>query len=464
MISKEAAEALAAMDALDELRAKDTDCLTEDSVALAFRDRYAGELVYDHEAGAWYRWDSAYWKKEKTGVAFDWARALARELSQGEGKKTRSTLNRTGFARGVEKFCQCDRAFATTSEQWDLDHYLLGTPDGTVDLTTGLTKTADPNDKITRITTVAPADHADCPMWLKFLRETTGSDMELIRFMQQFAGYCLTGSVKEHALFFGYGPGGNGKGTFVNTIVGIMGMYATTAPMDTFTASYTDKHPTELAMLRGARMVTASETEEGRSWAENRIKQITGGDPITARFMRQDFFTFSPTFKLMLIGNYKPNLRNVDEAARRRFNIVPFTRTPAVKDLDLGHKLEQEWPTILRWMIDGCLDWRERSLVRPKSVRDATANYFASQDTFGQFLLDECVTGEKESATAKALFTRWTEFLTNIGEKPRSQKAFGQSLERLGFERGKDAQDNRIWRGISLKKPPGNYADQKYTT
>ena len=225
-------------------------------------------------------------------------------------------------------------------------------------------------------------------------RETTGDDEGLIRFEQQFAGYCLTGSIKEHALFFGFGPGGNGKGTFVNTLAGVMGMYATTAAMDTFTASYLDKHPTEIAMLHGARMVTASETEEGRTWAENRIKQITGGDPITARFIRQDFFTFKPAFKLMLIGNHKPNLRNVDEAARRRFNIVPFTRTPAVKDLDLEEKLKQEWPAILRWMIDGCLDWRDNGLVRPASVREATDDYFASQDILGQFLAEECLMGK----------------------------------------------------------------------
>ena len=155
---------------------------------------------------------------------------------------------------------------------------------------------------------------------------------ELQRFLQQMAGYCLTGDISEHALFFVYGTGGNGKGVFLNTVAGILGDYAATAAMDTFTASQGDRHPTDLAMLRGARLVTAAETEEGRAWAESRIKQLTGGDPITARFMRQDFFTFQPAFKLVIVGNHKPVLRNVDEAARRRFNIIPFTRKPPKPD------------------------------------------------------------------------------------------------------------------------------------
>ena len=139
---------------------------------------------------------------------------------------------------------------------------------------------------------------------------------------------------------FGFGNGGNGKGVWLNTVAGIMADYATTAAMETFTASKFDRHPTELAMLRGARMVTASETEEGRSWAESRIKQMTGGDPITARFMQKDFFTFQPNFKLTIIGNHKPLLRNVDEAARRRFNLIPFNRTPAKVDKQLQGKAQ----------------------------------------------------------------------------------------------------------------------------
>ena len=146
----------------------------------------------------------------------------------------------------------------------------------------------------------------------------------MMRFLQQIVGYCLTGDTREHALFFIYGPGGNGKSVFLNTVSAIIGDYATTAAMDTFVASKSDRHPTDLAGLRGARLVAASETEEGRAWAEAKIKAITGGDPISARFMRQDFFTYRPQFKLVIVGNHKPVLKNVDDAAERRFNIIPF--------------------------------------------------------------------------------------------------------------------------------------------
>ncbi len=187
-----------------------------------------------------------------------------------------------------------------------------------------------------------------------------------------------------------FGPGGNGKTVFLNTLTSIMRDYAKVAAMETFTASHSERHPTDLAMLRGARLVTASETEEGRTWAETRIKQMTGGDLISARFMRQDFFTYRPQFKLTIIGNHKPVLRNVDDAARRRFNLAPFVHKPPQPDRDLELKLREEAPAILRWMIEGCLTWQKNGLVRPESVVAATSAYFEAQDLFGQWLEDHC--------------------------------------------------------------------------
>jgi putative DNA primase/helicase len=178
-------------------------------------------------------------------------------------------------------------------------------------------------------------------------------------FYRSAKNYSLTGTTREHALLFIYGPGGNDKSVLLNTVSGILGDYCRTAPMDTFTASPGDRHPTDLAMLRGARLVTATETEEGRAWAESRIKQMTGGDPISARFMRQDFFTFTPQFKLTITGNHKPVLRNVDEANRRRFKTGPFLHTPPQPDRELEIKLRAEWPGILEWMVEGCLDWQK---------------------------------------------------------------------------------------------------------
>src|SRR5205807_1758534 len=178
----------------------------------------------------------------------------------------------------------------------------------------------------------------------KFLDRVTGGNSELIAYLARVAGYSLTGSTQEHAMFFLYGVGANGKTTFINAITACLGDYHRTAPIETFTMSPVDRHPTDLAGLRGARLVTAVETEEGRRWAESRIKFLTGGDKVPARFMRQDFFEYVPQFKLMVAGNHKPSLRSVDEAMRRRVNMIPFAVIipPAERDPELPEKLKRE--------------------------------------------------------------------------------------------------------------------------
>jgi putative DNA primase/helicase len=286
------------------------------------------------------------------------------------------------------------------------------------------------------------------------LREATGGDDALIRFLQQFLGYSLTGSTREHALLFVYGGGGNGKSVLLNTVSWIFGNYETTAAIDAFVATRGEKHTTDLAMLRCARLVTASEIAKGRVWNENLVKQVTGGDPITARFMRQDNFTFRPIFKLIVIGNHKPRLQSVNEAVRRRFNIVPLDQKPAKPDLQLEEKLRGEAPGILRWMIDGCLDWQKAGLVRPASVLAATAEYFAMQDLFGQWLEDECVVepGNRwKSAKSAELFTSWGDYAKRAGEHPGSKVSFADELKERGLEPGKGTGGVPLYRGIQFK-------------
>jgi putative DNA primase/helicase len=426
--------------------------LSEDSVALAFAGLYRGKFLFDHDVGAWFQWDGAHWKQERTRLAFEWVRQLARELSDTEKNTMRARIRRVSFANGVEKFAQADRAFAVTSEEWDTDPFLLGTPGGTVELRAGTIRAADPADRISKLTAVVPAGVAECPRWLAFLKDCTGGDPAMIRFLQQWCGYSLTGATREHAFVFCYGPGKNGKTTFIKTVSGILGDYAITAAMTTFTTSKFEPHPTDLAALRGARMVTASETEEGRHWAEVRIKQLTGGDQIAARFMRQDYFNYTPTCKLTIIGNHAPNLHNVDEAMRCRINIVPFTRMPPNPDKELFDKLRAEWPAILRWMLDGCLDWQANELTRALSVTAATANYFENQDLFGQWLEDKCDAepgNEFKTATSAQLFESWSKFAQAAGEEPGTRKGFASLLERRGFvmNRTKKA---RLWQGLRL--------------
>lgn len=435
--------------------AKSNEIITEDSAAEQFASLYKGRLRYCHDTGAWFEWSGSAWKQNRTGTAFQWARELSRHLSIKEPDKVRFIASKTSFSAGVERFARSDPAFAVTMDHWDSHPFLLGTPDGTVDLKTGKLRPSNPDDGITKLTAVAPAETADCPRWLAFLADATGDDRELMRFLQQWAGYCLTADTREHALVFVSGQGGNGKSVWLNTTANVLRDYAAVAAMDTFTATRGDKHPTDVAMLHGARMVTASETEEGRSWAEARIKSMTGGDPITARFMRQDFFTFQPTFKLTIVGNHRPLLQNVDDAARRRFNIVPFNHKPASPDRELETKLRQEWPAILRWMIDGCLDWQANGLVRPRSVLAETEAYFSDQDLLGQWLDDECdvdLGNHWKTATSADLFNSWASYAKAANENAGSKKSFSEQLQRRGLEKYKGTGGARVFRGLRLNE------------
>lgn len=434
---------------------------TEDGIALAFEAKFAGHLRYDHNAGAWFEWTGARWKREETQLAFHWCRTVARDLvAVHEDAKAAITMARAASARGVEALARAARAFAVTSAVWDTQPFLLGTPDGTVDLSAGQMRAASQDDCITRLTAVAPAETPDCPLWDQFLWDATGGDREMIRFLRAWCGYCLTGDTREHALVFVYGPGGNGKSVFLNTITGILGDYANAAAMETFTATSVDRHPTDLAMLRGARLVTASETEEGRPWAEARIKQLTGGDAVTARFMRQDFFTYKPHFKLTIVGNHMPVLHSVDDAMRRRFNVVGFTRKPQAPDPQLEAKLRAEWPAILRWAIDGCLDWQMNGLPRPEAVLSATEEYFREQDVLGQFLETCCIVAPDREEVGEALFGAWMDFAKRAGEDAGSGKRFASVLQKRGFQRCRDPKGTRNQRGFrGLELRPMQWLD-----
>lgn len=432
---------------LDEFRGQP---ITEDMAAQRFALIYAEKLVYCHSYGAWFEFDGSTWVKQDMPYAFHYARILARQLS---GIATGNvTLQKMRFAAEVERGAKSDPLLMVNSKVWDKDIYLLGTPSGTVNLRTGELQTSNPKDYISRATSVAPDDVPDCYHWNKFLDEATGGDADLKRYLQQIAGYSLTGDTREQCLFFCHGEGGRGKGTFVNTLQSILGGYATTAAMEILEASRHSGHSTSVAMLNGARLVTSSETEEGKGWAEARIKQFTGQDPITARFMRQDDFTFLPQFKLVIMGNFQPSLRTVDEAMRRRFNMVPFTIIPSKKDQLLPEKLKKEYPGILRWAIEGCLDWQANGFVRPKRVIEATNEYFDNQNTFGEWLKEYCEVDLKklhgiESATD--LFSSWSKYAKANGEDGGSQKTFSQSLIRNGFVK-KVTKSGKQYAGISL--------------
>ena len=433
----------------------ESDLITEGSVSDAFTAAHRDQLRFDHTSGRWFLWDGTRWRREETKLAYQWAHARAKQLAADtENNKAILAAGKASFAAGVERLAQSDRTFAITYEIWDRDPWLLGTPGGVVDLRTGGTRPAQPEDFITRLTAVAPANVADCPLWLKFLNETTGNDDKMIGFLQRWFGYCLTGITQEHALLFVHGDGGNGKGVAMNTVFGIMCDYAANAAMDSFVVTRGDKHTTDLAMLAGARMVMTSEVEEGQTWAEARIKALTGGDPITARFMRQDNFTYIPKFKLTISGNHKPALKTVDNSTRRRFNMVPFTRKPADPDVNLPEKLVAEWPSILRWMIDGCLEWQQFGLNPPAVVTEATTDYFEAQNYFGRWLDERCVLDQSLEEKPARLLRDFQEWCRENGEEQTDNRRLRGMLEKTPGVRHVTSRGSRAFRGIGLKPPP----------
>ncbi|HXC56664.1 MAG TPA: phage/plasmid primase, P4 family [Rhizomicrobium sp.] len=427
---------------------------SDDSLALKFAKKHECNLRYVAEWGIWMRWNGCRWIEEKTLAAFDDARAICREAAEiasclnGEPKKAVSIASKQTVA-AVESLARSDRRLAVKSDQWDGDPLLLNTPGGSVNLKTGKLRAHRIADYTTKITAVSP--RGECPMFFSFLDRITNGNRELQAFFARVFGYALTGLTREHALFFFYGTGANGKSVLLETVSGILGGYAQSAPMETFAASKFDRHPTELADLQGARLVTASETEEGRALAESRIKMMTGGDRIKARKMRQDFFEFTPQFKLVMAGNHKPCLRVVDEAIKRRVNLIPFTVTIPREERDQGltEKLRAEWPGILQWMIDGSLEWQRVGLAAPAVVTDATAEYLENEDTLNAWMAERCQIGPDSRQRSSELYASFKHFAVEAGEEPGTNKDFSARLEVRGFERRRVA-IGTVFCGISL--------------
>lgn len=427
----------------------------DDALALNFSSHFGTVFRFVDAWGRWFRWDENVWRHDDTLTVYDLVRKTCRAYAVNAPPAAQRSVTSGKTIASVEKLARSDRRHAATVNQWDSDPWLLNTPAGIVDLRTKEVLPHDPLHHMTKRTLVAPG--GDCPLWMKFLNRATNGDTDLQAYLQRVCGYALTGITREHAMFFAYGTGRNGKGVFLNTVVSIMGDYAMTADPDTFTAGGTGKHLTVLARLQGARLVVAQETEEGVPWAEARIKSITGGDPITANFMRQDHFTFIPQFKLFMAGNHKPGLKSVDEAIRARFNLVPFDVTiPASeRDPELTAKLLAEGPGILQWMIDGCWLWQRDRLKPPAVVADATGAYFEAEDAFALWMADCCTMRNGDAASSTELYKSWKGWAAAAGEQPISQKRFSQAIEARGFHTQKLA-GRMVFQGIAVMVARGH--------
>ena len=410
---------------------------TEEALARAFARVNESALRYCAAWAKWYVWDGLRWAPDDTLLATNLVRDLCRRAAANAPRdRSAMVLASAHTVSAVERLARTDRRLAATTNQWDADPMLLNTPGGVVDLRTGVIRPSDPALHMTKVTGAATAqDGARPATFLRFLDRITGGDMELQAYIQRVLGYALTGLTSAHALFFGYGTGANGKSVLIDTVAGVLGDYHRSAPIETFTESRGERHPTELAMLRGARLVTASETEEGRPWAESRIKTLTGGDRIAARFMRQDFFEYDPQFKLLIAGNHRPGLRSVDVAMRRRFHLIPFAVTipPEERDEGLKEKLRLEWPGVLSWMIAGCLEWQRIGLAPPAAVQAATDAYMEAEDTLSAWIDEDCERDSQAWTPSSELFASWKGWAEKRGEHARTARWFAQALESRGF-------------------------------
>lgn len=444
---------------------------SDSALAFMFTDEHGEDLRYVPEWGTWLRFTRGLWREDPTVAVFDAARALcAREgniamaVMPKRGEAIATAINRATTIAAIERLARHHAPHVRRADQFDSDIREVNAMGQIVHFGGRLAvRPVTHSDYFTRSTAVMPTK-GECPEWHRFLRRIMADDQPMIAYLHRLCGYCLTGDISEHALFFLYGSGANGKSTLANVLLEILGTgrigYATVAPMSVFTAQRFDQHPTELAMLQGKRLVIAHETEEGRAWATARIKALTGGDPISARFMRCDFFQFTPQFKLLVLGNTKPALRVTDTAMRRRLHLIPFEVTIPENERDrtLPDKLRAEYPQILAWMIRGAAAWMRDGLAPPRAVLAATGDYFQDEDVFAQWLAECCVLDPDSSETLQVLFASWQSWAEANGEYIGSRRRLAQRLDGAGLSRGQEpkaATRLLLWYGIRVRTGAG---------
>jgi len=341
----------------------------------------------------------------------------------------------------------------------DADPWLLTVANGTLDLRSGELLAHDPELFSTKLIEVEYDPAADCPSWLRFLDEILSGDDGTIRFLQRAIGYSLTGDTSERCLFVLYGGGANGKTTFLEVIRATMGDYALRTPTETLLLKRSGSVPNDVARLRGARFVSASESEEGRRLAESLIKDLTGGDTISARFMRAEWFDFVPECKVWLGTNHKPEIRGTDQAIWDRIRLIPFEVTIPEKkqDKQLADKLKGELPGILAWAVQGCLDWQREGLGVTEKVKAATKAYREEMDILAGFIEDCCIEGADKEALAGDLHQAYKDWGGDL-----SQRKFGRALRERGYEKGRHPSTRRItWRGLGLTVEIAKPLDKK---
>jgi putative DNA primase/helicase len=438
-----------------------TDLGNADRFVDAHRDR----VLWCHARKAYLCWDGKRYAWDERGEAVKLAHLAARsifhEAADAESDEEQKAISKWALASQNESrinamLSQAKPYLAVGIEELDRDPWLINCQNGTVDLRTGKLKDHDPADRITKIVPVDYDPDAPCPRFKQFLKETLVDDA-VITFVKRYSGYTLTGITRERLLAILYGFGKNGKTTLVELLRDVMGDYATNTDTETLLMRKYQGVGNDVAALKGARFVSAAEVEQGRRLAESKVKQLTGRDTVTARFLFGEPFSFRPAFKLWLSTNNKPVIQGTDDAIWDRLRLIPFTQRfdGDRQDPRLPEKLRSELAGVLAWMVEGCLEWQEHGLGEPDSVREATEQYRAEMDTLAAFIEDRCVVREDVVAPATPLYKQYQMWCDDAGEKPETQKMFGMRLRERGFVSDKikrgPHKDRKGWFGIGLR-------------
>jgi P4 family phage/plasmid primase-like protien len=432
--------------------------------AKRYAEKFDGRVIHSGALGGFGVWDGRRFERDERGRAVELAKSLAPDImreaehaiSTGDtegAKKLSSWSIASCFAAKIEaalKLAKSEANIAVGAGELDAHPYLLNTENGVLDLRTGDLGPHDPEKRLTKVAPVPYDPEATAPAWSAFLERVLPSEA-LRHFVQKLIGYCLTGDQGEQILPFLYGTGANGKSTFVNTILELLGDYAQQAAPELLMVK-AGAHPTELAELKARRLVASVEIDEGRKLAESLVKQLTGGEKIRARFMRQDFFEFWPEHHVFLVANHKPIVRGTDHAMWRRIKLIPFTVTIPVSEQDskLAENLKDELPGILRWAVEGCLLWQSEGLGEPEEVRAATEEYREEQDVLGAFLSECCYVDERASARFKTLYAVYCAWCEESNERAVKKRAFGVSLDERGFPSFKGTGNASMRRGLGV--------------
>lgn len=433
----------------------------------------AERLVYHHGKDIkycneleWLIWNGKRWEVDNKREIESLAAKTFRQLydSNNDAEK--------GWAKKCEKrsirmnsILDVRPMVSVKKKDFDSHKFLFNCGNGVIDLKTGNLLPHDRDYLFTKISTINYSNNADCPNWNKFLESIFKNDdgstsYEIIEFLQKAVGYTLTGDISEQVMFFLFGTGRNGKSTFINTIQSLLGDYGRQTNSDTFIKKKNDNNiNNDIARLDGARFVSAVESEEGQQLSESLVKQITGGEKISARFLRQEFFEFEPEFKVFFTTNHKPIIKGSDEGIWRRIRLVPFTVTiPKEKiDKDLPKKLEAEMPGILRWAVEGCLKWQKEGLGEPEAIKQATSGYREEMDILGPFLNEVCTINPIAKIEAKILFEEYKKWCFDNDEAfPLKNRAFYRQLETRGFKKENGARNKVFFTGIGLNRFANN--------